>query len=328
MPASSSSETFELTAGPCAADGYWVTIQGGALVGPGGAGLPVPSGHTLEGSWGASGTVWSSGDDLHPTPERLSLRWFSYAEDKFYQGDFALPYAKILALLKQGTWDLEHEKRVPYNEFTVCVIPQGGVVVWLTGGNQVFLGRFQGEAFTPTAAEYARYYGAVDRAGMVEETREEMPPAVQAEIKAGNIKAKKWDDYLKTYPWQVAFNVPFTLTRYSWHGVNAERISDPITRDGLAAYRQFLLSPVPKAIPSQLFLYGQAEHGANYLVQVRAFDEQETMAAFQALHTAAPTSPITLEVILDKPLQKATLTLRNDAREVQLTKSATQIIGY
>ena len=328
-PAMSSSgpKTFELTAGPCSADDYWVTIQGGSFLGPGGAPVPVPSGHTLEGGWGASGTVWSSGDDQHPAPDQLSLLWFSYGEDKFYKGDFALPQAKILSLLNQGTWDLEKQKHVSYNEFTVCVIPKGGVVVWLTGGNQVFLGRFQGSEFTPSAADYARYYGAVDRAGMVAETRGEMPPEVQAQIKAGNISAQKWDAYLKTYPWQVAFNVPFTLSRYSWHGVNAERFSDPITHDDLAAYRQFVLSPVLKAAPKRLFLYGQAEHGGNYLLQVESFDEAETKAAFQALHAANPVSPITLLFTIDRPFQKATLTLKNEAKEIPLAKSKVEVFS-
>lgn len=323
----SGADKFTFTAGPCAADDYWVTIQGGSFIGPGGAPLPVPSGHTLEGSWGASGTVWSSGDDLHPAPEQLSLLWFSYGEDKFYKGDFALPQAKILALLKQGTWDLEKKKHVTYNEFTVCIIPKGGVVVWLTGGNQVLIGRFQGHEFTPSAADYARYYGAVDRAGMVEETRGEMPPAVQAQIKAGDISAKKWDEYLKTYPWQVAFNVPFPVYDYAFYGVNAEYINNPLTHDGLDAYRAIMLQPSSKPLPKGLHFYGTAEHGGRYEVRVQEFDKAETQAAFQALHVASPTSPITLLFTIDKLFQKATLILKNETKQIPLTKSKVEVLS-
>jgi hypothetical protein len=95
-------EKFLLTAGPCAADGYWVTIQSGVFIGSDGKAFSVPSGHTLEGNWGTSGTVWSSGDDRHPAPARLSLTWFAYAEDKFYQGEFLLPQERIYQLLKQA----------------------------------------------------------------------------------------------------------------------------------------------------------------------------------------------------------------------------------
>jgi hypothetical protein len=326
MPAAT--DKFKLTAGPCAPEGYWATIQSGFFSGPQGGGFPVPAGHTLEGSWGASGTVWAVGDEMQPVPEHLELLWFSYAENKFYKGDFTLPQAKLRTLLTQGTWNVEKEKPAAYTEFTVCVLPKGAAVVWLTGGNQVLVGRFQGHEAVVSATEFARYYGAVDRAGMVQETREEMPPEVQAQIKAGTISTKQWDEYLKVYPWQVAFNVPFTLARYSFHGLNAERFSDAATRDDLAAYRQFLLGPAPKAVPRQLSLYGQAEHGANYVVRVQAFDEAEIQAAFQALQAASPGSPITLLFSLDKPLQKATLTLKNEAQEIALPKSRVQVIAY
>ena len=319
-------DKFKLSAGPCAADGYWVTIQGGSFINSQGGGFPVPSGHTLRSTWGASGTAWAVGDALQAVPERLKMLWFSYAEDKFYAGDFALPQEKIHQLLQAGSWDIEKQKPVTYDEFTVCVLPKGGVVVWLTGGNQTLVGRFQAQETFPTAADYQRYYGPADRPSMVKETREEMPAAVQQEIKAGTLSTKKWDDYLKTYPWQVAFNVPFPLYRYALYGFNAERLSDPLTRD-LDAYRQHLLTAEAKPAPRKLYLYGTAEHGTRYVVRVKAFDEAETLAAFQTLHAASPKSPITLFFTLDKPFQKATLTLKNEAKEILLTKSAVEVLS-
>ena len=321
-------DKFKLTAGSCAPEGYWATIQSGFFSGPQGGGFPVPAGHTLEGSWGTSGTVWAVGKKMQPVPEHLELLWFSYTENKFYKGDFSLPQARLRTLLAQGTWNVAKEKPAVYTEFTVCVLPKGAAVVWLTGGNQVLVGRFQGHEAVVSATEFTRYYGAVDRAGMVQETRKEMPPEVQAQIKAGTISTRQWDEYLKVCPWQVAFNVPFTLTRYSFHGLNAERFSNAASHDDLAGYRQFLLGPAPKAVPRQLSLYGQAEHGAHYVVRVQAFDEVEIQAAFQALQAASPGSPITLLFSLDKPLQKATLTLQNEAQAIPLPKSRVQIIAY
>ncbi|HEX8504088.1 MAG TPA: DUF2931 family protein [Hymenobacter sp.] len=320
-------EKFRLSAGPCAADGYWATIQSASFVNSQGTGFPVPSGHTLRGNWGASGTAWAVGDEMQAVPERLSARWFSYAEDKFYQGDFALPQEKLHALLKQGTWDLEKNKPVTYNTFTVCVLLKGVVVVWLTGGNQVLVGRYQAHEFQPSAAEYQDYYGPAERTSMVKETREEMPARVQAEIKAGALSTKRWDEYLKTYNWQVAFNVPFALREYALYGLNAERFTDPLTRDGLAPYRQFVLTPVPKPVPRRFYLHGTAEHGAHYEVRVSDFDEAETLAAFQTLHKLSPGSPITLLFTLDKPFQKATLTLKNDAKQIPLTKTKVEVFS-
>ena len=319
-------EKFKLSAGPCAADGYWVTIQGGSFLNSLGGGFPVPSGHTLEANWGASGTAWAVGDEMQAVPERLKMLWFSYAENKFYQGDFALPQEKLYHLLKQGTWDIEKQKKVTYTEFTVCVLPKGVVVVWLTGGNQVLVGRFLAHEITPSPDDYKRYYGPADRLSMVKETQAEMPAEVQAEIKAGKLSTKKWDDYLTLYPWQVAFNVPFPLYEYSISFVDAERISNPLTQD-LAPYRQFLLTSTPKPVPSDCFFYGTAEHGGRYEIRIRDFDQPELTAAFQTLHRLSPASPITLLFTIDKPFQKATLTLKNEAKEIPLTKNKIEVFS-
>jgi hypothetical protein len=54
----------------------------------------------------------------------------------------------------------------------VCVLPKGVVVVWLTGGNQVLLGRYHAREKWVTRDEFVRYYGPADRASMVQEERE------------------------------------------------------------------------------------------------------------------------------------------------------------
>ena len=90
---------------------------------------------------------------------------------------------------------------------------------------------------------------------MVRNTRAELPAAVQAEIRAGTLSPKRWDDYLKTYPWRVEFAQPLTLYRYAAKFVNAERTSDPLTREGLDAYRDVLLQPSAKPLPGKLHFW-------------------------------------------------------------------------
>ena len=320
-------EKFDLTAGPCAADGYWVTIQGGAFLGSDNSALVVPGGHTLRGNWGASGTTWSSGDDRHAAPERLSLTWFAYAEDTFYKGEFLLPQEKIHTLLKQGSWDVQKNKHVTYNELTVCVLPKGVVVVWLTGGNQVLIGRYQAQAFEPSATQYERYYGHVDRALMVSNTRAELPAEVQAEIKAGTISTKRWDEWLKTYPWNIEFAQPLTLYRYAVGLLSAEDLNNPLTREDLESSRNVLFQSKAKALPKEFYLFGQAPHKARYLVRVKQFDQAELRAAAEQLLKAHPTSPLTFYFGIDKPYQKATLSLKNEWQEILLTKAPVEVLS-
>ncbi|RZK28792.1 MAG: hypothetical protein EOO63_10465, partial [Hymenobacter sp.] len=58
---------------------------------------------------------------------------------------------------------MRKQKQVSYHTFTVYVLPKG-VVVWLTGGNQVLVGRYQAHEIQPSAADYKRYYGPADLA--------------------------------------------------------------------------------------------------------------------------------------------------------------------
>ena len=320
-------EKFLLTAGPCAADGYTATIQGGAFISSDNSALVVPGGHVLDGNWGASGTTWSSGDDMHSAPERLSLTWFAYAEDAFYKGEFLLPQERIHALLKQGSWNIEKQKHVTYNELTVCVLPAGVVVAWLTGGNQVLVGRYQAQEFVLTAAQFERYYGHVDRALMLQKMRARMPVQVQAEIKAGTISTKRWDEWLRTYPWQVEFAQPLTLYRYAAYYTSAERTRNPLTREGMDAYRNIVLQPSPKPLPTSLHFYGQAPHKVRYLIRVKEFDQAELRAAVEQLLKAHPTSPLTFYFAIDKPYKKATLSLKNEWQKIPLTKAPVEVLS-
>lgn len=318
---SASPDLFQLSAAPCTADGYFVTIHGGEFMRPDGQTFPVPTGQLLEGSWGASGTLAAVGDERQPAPTRLRLLWFSYTEDTFYEGDFALPQPKIHELLQQGYWDVEKQQPGTYTSLIVCTVPKGGVVLWLGGTNQTLIGRFQGQ---PAVADFKQFYGAANRAKMLQEVRAQMPADVQQQIGAGTSGAQKWDRYLRRYPWKVAVSQPLTLYKYSLHCLNAERVRDPLSRD-LGPYRQHLLEAIPKSLPRKLYLYGQAEHGARYQIRLNPFDEAETLAAFEQLSQGNPQRPITLFIDVSKDFKKGTLTLRNERQQIPLLKTRVQL---
>jgi len=317
-------ETFHLSASPCAAKGYHMTIQVGAFVRSDERSFPVPSGHYLRGNWGLSGISWSVGDENQPAPASLEILYFSYTEDTFYEGRFELPQQRIHDLLKAGFWDTEDKQQVTYSELTVCVLPKGMVCVWLNGGgNKVLIGRFQGSV---SDADFKRFYPQTDRAEMFQLELAKTTPAVQQQMKAGTINTKLWDDYLKTYDWQLAFSQPLTLTDYKVSYLNAEINNYPATQD-LAPHLRALLTPQLRAAPRSLNLYVRDEAGHNHLLRTRAFDEAQTMAAFQTLHQQSPTRPLSLRVETDKYVQKATFVLTDGLHSIPLTKTAVEILA-
>lgn len=316
-------EKFKLSASPAAPDGYQMVIFEGDFHRSDGETFPVPSGHRLVSSWKGSSISWAVGEEEQPAPDSLSLLWYSTVEDQFYEGHFALPQARIHALLKEGFWNTEQQAAETYDELTVLVGPKGLAVVWLAGGkNKVLVGRFQA---APTTSRFPNQ-SPQEHARILQEERAELPAAVQQQIAAGTISSQKWDDYLRLYPWKLAFNQPLKLYDYGVDYLSAERTNYPATRD-MARYAQGLLAPSPKAVPSNMSLFVETEAGQRYEVRVVAFDEAETMAAFQQLHQAAPQEVITLLVALDKPFQRAQLILQNQTQQLPLASTKVEVFG-
>ena len=316
------SERFALSASPGCADGYPATIDEARFTTPSGS-FPVPYGHFLNSGWGGSAIGWSVGDPMQAAPDSLEIRWFSYTEDKFYEGRFLLPQERIYKLLKAGVWDAENRQQVTYNDLSLSVVPGGVVFVWLAvaGDNQVLIGRYEAREI---AYDYARHRPKVDRAADVADTRAKLSPEVRREIATRTISSKKWDTWLKRYPWQLAFSQPLTLTDYSIGYLNAEATSSPLTPD-MAAYAQTVLTPSPKPIPSHVNFFVAGAYGRKKLFKVRPFDEGEVTAAFQTLAAAHPGQPLTLFIETNEQLTQASLSLRAGKQVIPLTKSPVQL---
>jgi len=314
-------DLFRLSASPGCTDGYPATIDEGRFLTPGGGSFPVPYGHFLEGDWGGSAVGWAVGEERHPAPDGLEIRWFSYADDKFFQGKFLLPQQRLHALLAQGFWNAELKKKETYDHLAAAVGPAGAVYVWLRGGgNRVFIGRYQAHEIQ---YDYERHRPKVDRAADVRETRAALSPEVRHEIATGTVSAKKWDNYLKVYPWKLEFSRPLTLTEFGVGYLNAEMVSDPPTAD-MATFAKVLTEPSQKPVPSDAMLYVAGPFGRKKLFKIDPFNEQETMAAFQTLHAQHPKESITLFVETDEQLSKATLSLRAGGQIIPLAKSRVQ----
>lgn len=67
-----------------------------------GSSVYVPSKAIFHNGWGETGSIHITGSKYKALPTRLTLSWFSFAENRFYSGDFQLPYDKILQLFKNG----------------------------------------------------------------------------------------------------------------------------------------------------------------------------------------------------------------------------------
>ena len=315
---------FELSASPGCANGYPATILEARFITPDGGSFPVPYGHFLEGDWGGSAIGWAVGDERQPAPDSLEIRWFSYTENKFYEGHFLLPQAHIYALLKQGFWQADQHKQATYDDLSLSVVPGGVVVVWLTGQqNQVLVGRYQAREIN---YPFEKLAPGVERVATVREEQAKLAPEVQHEIASGTLSSRKWDDYLRTYSWQLGLSQPITLQGISISYLDAESINDPPTPDA-AAFAHTFTAPAARPVPKSLTLLVAGAYGRQARLRVSDFAEAEVQHAFQALHTQHPHEALTLYVELDERLTKATLSLRAGDQVVPLPHCPVKLFG-
>jgi hypothetical protein len=313
-------ERFELTAGPAAAEGYPMEIEEGRFTTSDGKGFVV-SPVFLEGDWGQSNTSYVSGDGTSPAPDSLELRWFSYTEDKFYEGHWAMPQRRLHDLLKQRFWVSQRQAYEGFDELTVCLLPTGVAVVWLAGAKQVLIGRYQARAIN---FDFKRFNEAANRPLMIKQEQAKLPPSVQAQIRGGQLSPRQWDEYLLTYPWKVELSQPLKFYDGGVAYLNTERDFYPASPTILTQIPP-LLTATPKPVPRYLQLVGTLRDGRQRELVVRDFDEAQTLAAFRTLHAAHPGAPLTLRVETDEDITQGRLLLKNAYQEISLTCSSLEI---
>uniref|UniRef100_UPI002631121D DUF2931 family protein n=1 Tax=uncultured Cytophaga sp. TaxID=160238 RepID=UPI002631121D len=131
---------LEYASGICAPKLYPVTVHRGDFYTKDDW-LPLPNGGVLEAGWGSNGMNMSR-SDIIPTGFRVT--YFSYVENKFYKGDFALPSETIRDLFKEGMIGYLTKKYATYKAMIVGMAPGGVLVVWMQGvDKQVEIGRYQ-----------------------------------------------------------------------------------------------------------------------------------------------------------------------------------------
>lgn len=214
----------------------------------------IPSGEYLGNNrWEDGGGSYVEGDETRRIPERMSITWFSYAEDKFYTGDFELPQKKIYDLFKKdyGYYieDNGTQSKNEYNTFTIGIAPKGLVTLWINGCATTEIGTYQAhENFNESWNDFSKN---PNRAEVVKNYQKDMIPFVQEEIKQNKISNEYYKNRLKRYHYTIGVNNPdFKIYDYSIHFINHENYY--IYNNGL----EFLTDTVnTKALISEMVLY-------------------------------------------------------------------------
>jgi Protein of unknown function (DUF2931) len=185
----------------------------------------IPTGEYLDGIWGSANGVMDVGPDKKKVPESIEITWFSYAEDKFYQGSFELPQQKMYDLFKKdyGTYKNRDgtESKYAYIRLVLGIAPQGMLTLWMKGVGSIEIGTFQ--ARQTLDVEWSSFSKNLNRYQVVNNTQKDMLPFVQEAIAKHEIKNTYFKNRLQRYQYTIGTNRPdFKIYDYSLHFINLE----------------------------------------------------------------------------------------------------------
>ncbi len=347
-------DKYDWGASESAPEEYPMEIVTGTLVYKGqNSGLYVPNRVTLFNKlWGRGRSTHVTGPEFKPLPGRLEIKFFSYAENQFYVGNFELPYDTILGLFRKGYYspdadsrwvlrnDDEYRKRhrkmgladdrSPYSEMLVGVTPGGGVAVWVSGvgaQTEVFFGQAEkADLDWKLILDNPNVSREESVRGTMQYYLKHLTPKALAALQAANgvIPFDRWQGYRARYPWHPHFTGMKVRESegiyFQFFNGEIFTIDYPVTGADLAQTR---------VVPSVMsFIWMQSETtSVSFGID---FDEAEIFAAFTELGSQ---QPLQLEMRMEPPPAGATgeagagqkpyfsIWLRNSSEARRLKKS-------
>lgn len=132
-----STPMFEWLPTESAPERFPIHLIRGDLFFPDGRSIYVPDNRDVANGWGARGSTHIVADAIKPVPVRLEVSWFSYTEDRFYEGTFGLPTEAMTERFKAGITDPRTGRPLGFERIIVGMAPEGVVSVWMAAGGEV-----------------------------------------------------------------------------------------------------------------------------------------------------------------------------------------------
>jgi hypothetical protein len=265
----------------CAPAAYPVHLVQGTLALPDGRAVEIPDERDVSNGWGQRGSTHIVGELVKPLPTRLALSWFSYAEDRFWQGRFELPSHPMAGLFARGVpQDRQTGKPMPFERIIVGMAPDGLVAVWAAAGAEVV----ELAAFQATVAQlpWERVLDnpQVTRKDFIRSVLERrLGSEGLARLQREGIPRGRFASYRTQYRWQPWVTGPGTAEGVRIRSFSGENAF--IGPKGAAVPRD--LRPVPAVVE----LNWKDPAAAPWIARI-TLDEAEAFAAFEKLGRGQP----------------------------------------
>jgi hypothetical protein len=290
---------------------YPMQIIKGDLFFKDGKHLYIPDHKVVHNGWGMPNSAHVSGSYLKPIPIKLKITWFSYAENKFYTGEWDLPHQKILEMFDEPV-ETGIDRRRPYTEITTGLAPEGHVSVWMSAENvRTKIAEFKAQEadiawgrLTPSTSITRAEYIA-----MVMEGRYSVEQL--ADLKENGIPPRLYERYGTKYNWKAEINVPYPFEAEGTQYLNGE-----------ASFYSYPLKEAPpshRAPPYSIGSYWLASDG--YLSGRTVYlDPREVLEVFEKMSGGDTDRPMRLRIDINQDRTAAAATLYADNLVLPLEK--------
>lgn len=280
-----------------------------------GKSIYVPDRRDVSNGWGERGSTHIVGDARKPVPVRLEIEWFSYTEDRFYQGAFDLPADAMTALFNAGVTDPRTRRPLGFERIIVGMAPEGLVSVWMAAGAEVV------EVASFTAAQTSLPWKRVidnpdiSRGDFIRKVLKlRLGDEGLARFDREGVPKGLYQRYRTQYLWgpQVSGDgTPTGLWITSFNGESAHigQAGPAIPRDS-------------RPVPSEMVLDWTAPDGMPLSAKI-IFDEAEIFAAFAKLSRGDAKHQLAVE--LEVAGHTASVSLRDDKYVLPLQKATIEV---
>jgi len=322
-------DKYEWLPSESALENYPMQIVEGYLIYKDDSSLYIPDGKIIRNGLGELLSTHAVGDDFKPIPDRLSILWFSYTEDKFYEGHFDLPFEKISKLFKAGFKSQSFSGHVTYDSIVVGLAPEGEISVFLVEEEILEVARFKAEE-VERDWKLILNNESILKADYIKKVLSYEPskPDKAALLKENAIPAGKWDlyreVYRRQYPWKLKITggVPTIAWLRTYNGEN--EFFDFSRPSSNRSHRS-----IPRLIDLS---WTNSKKGEYYAPIV--FNQDEIIDAFKKLSFEKGDDEITVEIIIkEKPrslentktVRTIDIFIKNSISAIKLEKQRTEI---
>ena len=341
---------YRYNTGATCAPGYGIHLYAGVFKSKVGDIVPIYD-ITLNGPWGSGGSSNVIGDGFEPLPDRLKVGFYSETEDKFFEGEFPLPYLELEKLFEQEIEDPFYKdktfkdtqsgktlKYMKYDELSIGITLGGVVTVWISGQQSKIQKQIARFKVNETKVKWKDVFENGERAESLEYNMEKIfSEKIKNEIITNTLPFTLWDVYGEKYNWRYLIQVPSggKIENIFTNMINAEQESkykdSPTLVNDIYALR---------AIPYNVEMKLQDHNGKKYIAWI-VFTESENYLKniykggssvnkypddfrkeeiFKVFQTFERNKPIDIIYVVDETYKNIKIIIKQDNKEVLLSK--------